>query len=76
MLHFSELVPGDLVRLKHFGHTDVNYRRRLLALGLTQGTEIKVVRVAPFGCPVQIEVRGTSLSLRKEEACFLLWERI
>ncbi len=76
MIKLTDLVPGDQVRLVDFGQTDVLYRRRLLSLGVTRGAELLVTRVAPFGCPVQVEVRGTSLALRKEEACYLQWERV
>ncbi len=76
MLTLSDLIQGDRVRLVSFGQADVLYRRRLLSLGVTCGVEIRVVRVAPLGCPVQVEVRGTSLTLRKEEARYLLWERV
>ena len=48
------------------GATDI--RRRLLEMGLTPGTRIKVVRFAPLGDPMDIEVRGYHLSLRKSEA--------
>lgn len=75
-MRITELVKGDRVRLIDFGLTDVHYRRRLLSLGITRGIEISVVRVAPLGCPVQVEVRGTSLTLRKEEAAELIWERL
>ncbi|ASQ44893.1 FeoA family protein [Legionella clemsonensis] len=75
-MRITELVKGDRVRLIDFGLTDVQYRRRLLSLGITRGIEISVVRVAPLGCPVQVEVRGTSLTLRKEEAAELIWERL
>ena len=75
-MRITELVKGDRVRLVDFGETDVLYRRRLLSLGITRGVELLVVRVAPLGCPVQVEVRGTSLTLRKEEAGFLEWEKV
>ncbi|KTD07435.1 ferrous iron transport protein A [Legionella jamestowniensis DSM 19215] len=75
-MRITELVKGDRVRLIDFGLTDVQYRRRLLSLGITRGIELSVVRVAPLGCPVQVEVRGTSLTLRKEEAAELIWERL
>jgi ferrous iron transport protein A len=52
------------------------YRKRLLAMGLTPGTEFTVTRHAPLGDPVEICVRGFSLSLRKDEACALLVESI
>lgn len=75
-MHITELVKGDRVRLVDFGNTDSQYRRRLLSLGVTRGVELLIVRVAPLGCPVQVEVRGTSLTLRKEEAIHLNWERV
>lgn len=65
---------GDRVRLVDFGKTPRFYRQILLSLGLTKGVEILVQRVAPLGCPIQIEVRGVSLALRKNEACHLQWE--
>ena len=76
MLKITDLVQGDRVRLVDFGQTDVLYRRRLLSLGVTRGVELLVVRVAPLGCPVQVEVRGTSLALRLDEAICLVWERV
>lgn len=76
MLTITDLKQGDCARLVSFGSTDVLYRRMLLSLGMTCGVDILVVRVAPLGCPVQIEVRGTSLTLRKEEARHLQWERV
>lgn len=75
-MQIKELVRGDRVRLVDFGSTQMQYRRRLLSLGVTRGVEFTVVRIAPLGCPVQIEVRGTSLTLRKEEASQLVLERI
>lgn len=47
------------------------YRQKLLAMGLTSGTEFQVTRLAPMGDPVEIHLRGFSLSLRKEEAAAL-----
>lgn len=76
MTKITELVPGDRVRLRGFGATDMQYRRRLLSLGVTCGAEFSVVRIAPLGCPIQIDVRGTALTLRKEEASQLVLERI
>ncbi|KTC91898.1 FeoA family protein [Legionella cincinnatiensis] len=76
MVKITELVQGDKVRLTSFGPTDMQYRRRLLSLGVTCGTEFSVVRIAPLGCPIQIEVRGTALTLRKEEANQLVLEYV
>lgn len=76
MIKITELVPGDRVRLIGFGTTDIQYRRRLLSLGVTCGAPFSIVRIAPLGCPIQIEVRGTALTLRREEANQLVLERI
>jgi Fe2+ transport system protein FeoA len=43
-------------------------RLRLLEMGLTPGTHVKVTRAAAFGGPLDINVRGYQLSLRREEA--------
>jgi Fe2+ transport system protein FeoA len=42
--------------------------QRLLEMGLTKGTECTVVRYAPMGDPIELKVRGYSLSLRLAEA--------
>lgn len=76
MTHISELKKGDKVHLVSFGSTDPHYRRKLLSLGVTRGVSLCVVRVAPLGCPVLLEVRGTAISVRKEEARHLILERI
>ncbi|MGV2829358.1 FeoA family protein [Myxosarcina sp. GI1(2024)] len=52
------------------------YKRKLLAMGLTPGTEFTVTRVAPLGDPVEIKVRGFKLSLRKDEAAALVIEEL
>ncbi|RDU22637.1 FeoA family protein [Anaerosacchariphilus polymeriproducens] len=43
-------------------------RERMLALGLTKGTRIEVVRKGPFGDPTVYNIRGAMIALRKEEA--------
>jgi len=41
---------------------------RLLEMGLTPGTELMILGVAPLGDPLELEVRGYRLSIRKAEA--------
>lgn len=43
-------------------------RRRIMDMGITKGVTIKVKKVAPFGDPIEITVRGYQLSLRKADA--------
>ena len=44
------------------------FRRRIMDMGITKGTEIYVRKVAPLGDPVEVNVRGYELSIRKSEA--------
>ncbi|MGN0436017.1 MAG: ferrous iron transport protein A [Wujia sp.] len=62
-----ELRPGQsgtVASIKGSG----NIRRRVLEMGVTPGTRIDVIKVAPLGDPVEVMLRGYDLSLRKEEA--------
>lgn len=43
-------------------------KRRILDMGLTKGTEIFIRKVAPLGDPIEINVRGYELTLRKHDA--------
>ena len=43
-------------------------RRRLLDLGLVNGTNIKAILKSPMGDPIAYEVRGTTIALRKEDS--------
>ncbi len=60
--------PGDTAVVVGYEKVDKNYRTKLFSMGLTKGTEFKLVKVAPLGDPAEISVRGFSLSLRKSEA--------
>lgn len=43
-------------------------KRRIMEMGITKGTKVTVNKVAPLGDPIEITVRGFTLTLRKEEA--------
>ena len=43
-------------------------RRRIMDMGVTKGTKIYVRKMAPLGDPIEINVRGYELSLRKEDS--------
>ncbi len=49
-------------------------KRRIMDMGLTKGTEVRVHKVAPLGDPIEVTVRGFELSLRKDEAEHVLVE--
>jgi ferrous iron transport protein A len=63
----SEIRPGQIVQVVAISGQS-SFRRRLLELGLVPGTRIELLRVAPLGDPVELLVRGASLSIRKAEA--------
>lgn len=43
-------------------------KRRIMDMGITKGTDIHVNKVAPLGDPLELTVRGYSLSIRKADA--------
>ena len=45
-----------------------NNRKKLIDMGFTEGIEVEMVRVAPFGCPIEVKIRGYHLSLRANDA--------
>ncbi|WP_125703787.1 FeoA family protein [Lacticaseibacillus daqingensis] len=51
-------------------------RQRLLDMGLTRGTLVHLVKVAPLGDPLELAVRGYKLSLRKADAAAVQVERV
>ena len=46
-------------------------KRRIMDMGVTKGVEIYVIKLAPLGDPIEINVRGYELSLRKEDASLI-----
>lgn len=62
----SRLTPGQSGRIctPEPGHT---IPLRLLDLGFVPGTRLEILRHAPFGDPVEIELRGYRLCLRTEQ---------
>ena len=49
-------------------------KRRIMDMGITKGVDIFVRKVAPFGDPVEVTVRGYELSLRKQDAEMIMVE--
>lgn len=49
-------------------HGEGAIKRRIMDMGITKGVVIRVVKVAPLGDPLEINVRGYELSLRKADA--------
>ena len=49
-------------------HGEGPVRRRIMDMGITKGVEIYVRKAAPLGDPIELNLRGYELSLRKSDA--------
>ena len=67
----EEVLPGERGIILQVGSERGAVKRRLVDMGLTPGTEIMVRKVAPFGDPIEVNLRGYELSLRKEDAAYI-----
>ena len=65
--------PGETARVVSV-QGEGSASRRLMDMGLIRGTTIKVVRVAPLGDPIEVNLRGYMLTLRRSEAANVVVE--
>ncbi len=73
MTYLNKLTPGQKARV--VGFTEDNpISRRLIELGLIPGRQVKYLRNAPLRDPLQLQVGGTSLSIRHAEASLVTVE--
>ena len=63
----AELVVGEVGRVVRVAGAD-EVSRRLLEMGVTPGVEVRRLGAAPLGDPLEFELRGYRLSMRKAEA--------
>ena len=63
----KDMKIGDIAVITKVDGSDP-LRLRLLDMGLIPNTKIKVQKIAPFGDPIQIHLRGYDLTIRKEDA--------
>ncbi len=73
MRTLKEVSTGETVVVKKLDGEGA-YKRRIMDMGITKGSEIYVRKVAPLGDPVEITVRGYELSLRKADAEIVIVE--
>ncbi len=71
-----EIPEGSEGRVVGYNEVKRGYKKKLLSMGMTPDIKFKVIRVAPFGDPVEILVRDFHLSLRKEESDALIVELV
>ena len=58
--------PGETVTIVKL-HGEGAVKRRIMDMGLTKGTRVFVRKVAPLGDPIEVNLRGYELSLRKAD---------
>lgn len=67
MKTLKEAKVGSMVKVVKL-HGEGAVKRRIMDMGITRGVEVFVRKVAPLGDPVEVNVRGYELSLRKADA--------
>lgn len=67
MKTLRDVAVGETVKVVRL-HGEGAVKRRIMDMGITRGTEVYVRKVAPLGDPVELNVRGYELSLRKADA--------
>lgn len=70
----ADIKPGERVTVRRV-RGEGAIHRRLLDMGITKGTTVRLEQVAPLGDPIKVRVRGYDLSLRKSEARLVEVER-
>lgn len=60
----SELKAGDKALVKSFDDLTAEVRKKLMIMGLLPKTELRLIRKAPMGDPLMVEVRGVGIALR------------
>ncbi|WP_425489774.1 FeoA family protein [Clostridium aciditolerans] len=69
-MELNSVSVGNYVTVEDLSSTGM-LRERMLALGLTKGARIEVVRRGPSGDPTVYNIRGAMIALRKEEASLI-----
>lgn len=67
MKTLKELKVGESGKIVKVGAVG-DVKRRFMDMGITRGVTVKVIKIAPLGDPIEIEVRGYNLSVRKDDA--------
>lgn len=67
MRSLDQLKPGDRAKIRALKQ-EGGLAQRLMEMGLLEGDEVELIRVAPMGDPLEIRVGDYHLSLRKSEA--------
>ena len=66
-MKLSELKKVEKAKVISINNSNAYLKRRMLDMGITSGVEVSVKKVAPLGDPIDIELRGYELCLRKKD---------
>ena len=66
-MNLAKLKPGEKGKITSIGAIGP-LKRRMMDMGVLVGEEIRVLKVAPLGDPIEVTIRSYNLSLRKKEA--------
>ena len=67
MITLKDAKIGETVTVKKL-HGEGPVKRRIMDMGITNGTQLIIKKVAPLGDPIELTVRGYELSIRKADA--------
>lgn len=63
----NDLIIGQKAVVKSVSSSNKIFKRRLLDMGITKGTEVVIKKISPLGDPVDVFVRGYELCLRRDD---------
>ncbi|ADI86021.1 ferrous iron transport protein A [Geobacter sulfurreducens] len=66
-MNLAKLRPGEKGRITAIGAIGP-LKRRLMDMGVLVGEEVRVIKIAPLGDPIEVSIKNYNLSLRKKEA--------
>ena len=66
-MNLANLNIGTIAKVKTVSATSAS-AKRLMEMGVVPGVSVRVVKSAPFGCPIEVRVRGYHLAMRRSEA--------
>ncbi len=67
-MKLSDLSPAQSGKIRSFNQLSDDVRKKMMVMGLLPDTVVTMVRRAPMGDPLQIEVRGVNIAVRKRIA--------
>ncbi|MCL2913198.1 ferrous iron transport protein A [Shewanella corallii] len=69
-MKLSELNPGDIAVIADIGHIELpqTVKRKLLSMGITPQTKLTLIRRAPMGSGLELDIRGSKLCMRRDLA--------